>query len=101
MRDSPESGIFAAVTSTVTSSAFLSLSIGTAWSTICLIQKYLPNSFLPTKRFYLQVRSPLSSLLLTPLPFLHVSPSLSPPIPHISTAKRFVRRASSQASGSP
>lgn len=38
----------------MTSSAFLSLSIGTAWGTICAFQKYLPSSFLPTDRFYLQ-----------------------------------------------
>ncbi|KAL8280843.1 hypothetical protein RQP46_006847 [Phenoliferia psychrophenolica] len=50
----PESGIYRAVLSTITSSTFLSLSIGTAWATICLFQSYLPSAFLPTKRFYMQ-----------------------------------------------
>lgn len=50
----PEEGIYRALLSTITSSAFLSLSLGTAWSTICLFQHCLPNHFLPTKRFYLQ-----------------------------------------------
>ncbi|KAK4697199.1 hypothetical protein P7C70_g8248, partial [Phenoliferia sp. Uapishka_3] len=50
----PESGVYHAVASTITSSAFVSLSIGTAWSTICLFQAYLPRSFLPTRRFYIQ-----------------------------------------------
>lgn len=53
--DSPETTLYRMALSTLTSSAFLSLSIGTAWSTICLFQKLLPGSFLPTKRFYLQV----------------------------------------------
>ena len=56
---SPESTLYRAALSTLTSSAFLSLSVGTAWSTICLFQKLLPGSFIPTKRFYLQVRLPL------------------------------------------
>lgn len=46
--------MFKAIISTISSSAFLALSIGTAWSTICLFQTYLPRSLLPTKRFYLQ-----------------------------------------------
>ncbi|ORY89796.1 hypothetical protein BCR35DRAFT_300285 [Leucosporidium creatinivorum] len=50
----PEEGIYRALLSTITSSAFLSLSLGTAWSTICFFQHYLPGHFIPTKRFYLQ-----------------------------------------------
>ncbi|KAM0748928.1 hypothetical protein T439DRAFT_382026 [Meredithblackwellia eburnea MCA 4105] len=50
----PEGAIFRIVLGTITSSSFLSLAIGTAWSTICLFQQYLPKSFIPTKRFYLQ-----------------------------------------------
>lgn len=51
---SPETAVSSALSSTITSAASLSLSIGTAWSTICLFQHYLPNNFIPTKRFYLQ-----------------------------------------------
>lgn len=40
--------------SIVTSSASLALSIGTAWGSVCALQKYFPSSFLPTDRFYLQ-----------------------------------------------
>lgn len=63
MYTSPEGTIFKMALGTLTSSAFLSLSIGSAWSSICFFQHFLPNSFLPTKRFYLQVRCFLSSEL--------------------------------------
>ncbi|KAK4054664.1 hypothetical protein OIO90_003476 [Microbotryomycetes sp. JL221] len=50
----PEELIYNATLSTLSSSAFLSLSLGTAWGTICAFQHYIPNKLLPTKRFYIQ-----------------------------------------------
>ncbi|KAK4054215.1 hypothetical protein OIV83_001241 [Microbotryomycetes sp. JL201] len=50
----PEEAIYNATLSTLSSSAFLSLALGTAWGTICAFQHYLPGKVLPTKRFYLQ-----------------------------------------------
>ena len=50
----PSTGLTRALSSTVLSSAMVSLSLGTAWSSICLFQQYLPRTFLPTKRWLLQ-----------------------------------------------
>ncbi|KAM0789497.1 hypothetical protein ACM66B_000316 [Microbotryomycetes sp. NB124-2] len=50
----PEEAIYNATLSTVSSSAFLSLALGTAWGSICAFQHYLPGRLLPTKRFYVQ-----------------------------------------------
>ncbi|SCV70116.1 BQ2448_1510 [Microbotryum intermedium] len=50
----PDESIYRALLSTTTSSLFLSLSLGTSWSMICALQHYLPNSFLKTKRFFVQ-----------------------------------------------
>lgn len=61
----PEESVYNAAMSTVTSSAFLSLSLGTAWGSICAFQHYLPNKLLPTKRFYIQVRSQPRAVFLS------------------------------------
>ncbi|SGZ26899.1 BQ5605_C025g09991 [Microbotryum silenes-dioicae] len=50
----PDESIYRALLSTTTSSLFLSLSLGTSWSMVCALQHYLPNSFLKTKRFFVQ-----------------------------------------------
>src|SRR5215471_15223611 len=50
---SPEKAFPALVNRLLRTTTFITMAIGTSWSSICLFQNLLPSSFLPQKRFFL------------------------------------------------
>jgi hypothetical protein len=50
---SPTKAFPALVNRLLRTTTFLTMAIGTSWSSICLFQYLLPSSFLPQKRFFL------------------------------------------------
>jgi hypothetical protein len=50
---SPGKALPALVNRLLRTTTFITMAIGTSWSSICLFQHLLPSSFLPQKRFFL------------------------------------------------
>ena len=53
IKRSPEKAVPALLVRLLRTTTFITMAIGTSWSSICLFQQILPTKFLPQKRFFL------------------------------------------------